>query len=254
MWIYLLAPFLALLPRRWRKALPFYDDMPWRAAAILSGLAESVIALASLMYWYSYSVTTWVSRGLDMALSGKAPPGTTDHDIGFVALVLWATHPLTWTIAFFGIEGMVRLCTALTDMVLGVFPLYLVDKIYGKIFRRGEPETPGAPKFARSHVSSYVGSVREKVLTVRLSQVPDEHRMVKDDSGEFLEIRAWRVKPEWDPPRVVRYEDRYYRLEECTRGSGPRPYVYKLRRLAAGVPGRTVLLYSPEEDPVIARR
>jgi hypothetical protein len=205
MWIYLLGPFLALLPRRWRKALPFYDAVPWRAAAILSGLAESVIALAALMSWYWYSVTSWVSRGLDTALSGKAPPGTTDHEIGYVALLLWATHPLTWTIALVGIEGMARLCGALTDTVLGIFPLYLADKIYSKIFRRGEPDLPGTPKFSQSHVSSYVGTVREKVLTARLSRIPDELCIVKNSADEFLEIRAGRSKPEWDPPRVVRY-------------------------------------------------
>ena len=45
MWIFLLGPFLSLLPERWRKALPFYQAVHWRSAAILSGLAESVIAL-----------------------------------------------------------------------------------------------------------------------------------------------------------------------------------------------------------------
>src|SRR5271170_2627492 len=69
MWIFLLGPFLSLLPERWRKALPFYQSVHWRSAAVLSGLAESVIALGGLMYWYSYSVTTWVCRGLDLGHS-----------------------------------------------------------------------------------------------------------------------------------------------------------------------------------------
>jgi len=62
------------------------------------------------------------------------------------------------------------------------------------------------------------------------------------------------TEPDWNPPRVVRYEDRYYRLEDYARGSGPRPFVYRLRRLAAGVPGRTVLVYSPDEAPITANR
>jgi hypothetical protein len=252
MLIYLLGPFLALLPNRWRRALPFYQAVSWRSAAILSGLAESVIALTALMYWYSYSVTTWVSRALDNVLSKNAPTTITDHDIGFAALVVWATHPLTWTIVLFGIEGMARLCAAFTDSVLGVFPLYLVEKIYSKIFRRGAPESASAVKFSQSHVSSYVETMKDKVLAARLSQVPDELCVMQSDAEEILEIRAWRSKPEWIPPRVVRYADRYYRLEESTRGSSPRPYIYKLRRLAKGVPGRTVLTYSPEEEPVIA--
>jgi hypothetical protein len=254
MWIFFLGPFLSLLPKRWRRSLPFYDAVRWRSASILSGLAESVIALAGLMYWYSHSVTTWVSRALDAALSGKTAPGTTDHEIGFAALLIWATHPLTWAIAFVGIEGMWRLCAAFTDSVLGVFPLYLLEAIYSAIFRRGVPQPTGTVKFSQSHVSSYVGTVKERVVTASLSQVPDELCVSKNASDEILEIRAWRAKPDWTPPRVVRYEDRYYRLEENTRGSRPRPFVYKLRRLAAGVPGRTVLTYSPDEAPILASR
>jgi hypothetical protein len=254
MWIFLLGPFLALLPLRWRKALPFYQSVPWRSAAILSGLAESAIAIAALMYWYSYSMTTWVSNALDNVLNQNAASGITDHAVGFAALVVWATHPLTWLIAFFCIEGAWRLCASFTDSVLGVFPLYLLDKIYSKIFRRGAPEPAGTVRFSQGHVSSYVGTVKEKVLTATLSQVPDELCIAKNSTEEFLEIRACRPKADWSPPRVVRYEDRYYRLEECSRKSGPRPFVYKLRRLAAGVPGRTVLIYSPDEAPVTASR
>ncbi len=254
MWVFLLGPFLSLLPKRWRKALPFYDTVRWRSASIFSGLSESVIALTALMYWYSYSVSTWVSQALDNVLSKNAPTTITDHEIGFAALLIWATHPLTWTIAFFGIEGMVRLCAAFTDTVLGTFPLYLLETIYSTIFRRGVAAPPGTVEFSQSHVSSYVGTMKEKVVSARLSQVPDELCVSKNASDEILEIRAWRAKPDWDPPRVVRYEDRYYRLEENTRGSGPRPFVYKLRRLSAGVPGRTVLTYSPDEAPILASR
>jgi hypothetical protein len=254
MWFFLLGPFLSLLPRRWRKALPFYDAVHWHSAAIFSGLAESVIALAGLIYWYSYSVTTWVSLALDNVLSKNAPTTITDHEIGFAALVIWATHPLTWAIAFVAVEGLTRVLAALADTVLGLFPLYLLEQIYSKIFRSGAPEPASAVKFSESHVSSYVGALREKVMSPRLSQVPDEHYLLKNTAEEILEIRAWRAKPDWNPPRVVRYEDRYYRLEDCARGSEPRPFVYKLRRLAAGVPGRTVLIYSPEEAPVTASR
>jgi hypothetical protein len=254
MWIYLLGPFLSLLPERWRKALPFFQAVHWHSASILSGLAESVIALTALLYWYSYSVTTWVSRALDNTLSKSAPTGITDHDIGFAALVIWATHPLTWLIALVGIEGVARTCAALTDTVLGIFPLYLLEKTYSKIFRRGAPDPAGAVKFSQSHVSSYVGTVKEKVLSARLSQVPDELCVSKNAAEEFLEIRAWCEKPDWTPPRVVRYEERYYRLEDFSRGPAPRPFVYKLRRLAAGVPGRTVLIYSPHEAPILANR
>lgn len=254
MWTYLVGPFLALLPRRWRQALPFYAAVPWRSAGILSGLGEGIAALVALLYWYSYSVTTWVSKGLDNALSKSAPTGLTDHEVGFVALMIFATHPLTWAICLGGVEGAVRLCAPFTDTVLGVFPLYLVERLYSKLSGRVEPLPLGTPTFERGHVSSYVGAVREKMTAARLAHVPDELCTMQNGSEEVLEIRCCRAKQDWDPPRVVRYEDRYYRLEESLRNQGPRPYVYKLRRLAAGVPGRSVLIYSPEEQPVMASR
>jgi hypothetical protein len=72
----------------------------------------------------------------------------------------------------------------------------------------------------------------------------------KNGSEEMMEILASRRKPDGDPPRVVRYRESYYRLEGCAICAGPRPFRYTLRRLSAGVPGRTVLLYEPE-GPVI---
>jgi hypothetical protein len=249
MWIYVLGPFLSLLPARWRKALPFSQAVSWRSAAILSGLAESVIALVALMYWYSYSVSMWVSRALDLALNGKTDPRISDHAVGFAALLVWSTHPLTWGIVFFGIEGMVRLCGAFTDTVLSVFPLYLVEKIYSKIFRSAEPEAPYDVKFSQSHVTSYVGALRDKVATAKLSQVPDELCVAKNDSEEFLEIRASRAKPDWTPPRVVRYEDRYYRLEESSRSSGPRSFVYKCGDWRLACPAAACSFIRPPRNP-----
>ena len=162
-------------------------------------------------------MTSWVSRGLDNTLSKSSP---TDYHrymrcrLSPVSSDLRATHPLTWAIAYFGIEGMARACAALTDTVLGVFPLYLLEKIYSKISRRAEPEPAGAVKFSQSHISSYVDTMKEKVVTARLLPVPDELCVAKNGPEEILEIRAWCAKPDWTPPRTVRYEDRYYRLEE----------------------------------------
>ena len=254
MWTYLLGPFLSLLPRRWRNALPFFQSVNWRPAAILSGMAESVIALVALMYWYWFSMSTWISRLLDLALVGKTAPGTTDHHIATAALLVWSTHPVTLGIAFFGLEGMARLCAAFTDTILGTFPLYLLEKIFWMFFRIPREQAPQSVKFSQSHVSSYVGAIRDKVTAAKSSQVSDELCVAKNASEEILEIRAGRAKPEWTPPRVIRFEDRYYRLEECSRGSSPRPFVYKLRRLPAGVPGRTVLIYSPDAEPVKVSR
>ena len=252
---YLLGPFLALLPRRWRNLLPLGSAVEWRWATVLSGLAEALIALIAAMYWYSYSMSTWVSNALDAALAGKMGPGVTDQEIGFTALVVWATHPLTWVIALGGIEGTVRLVSAaFTETNLGIFPLFVLDKIIGRLSGSSGPGAARAAGYSQGNLSSYAGAIREKVMAKGLAEVPDELCITGSPPDEMLEIRACRKKTDWNPPRTVRYESNYYRLEACARGMPPRPFRYTLRKLSAGVMGRTVLIYSPEAEPVLAKK
>jgi hypothetical protein len=251
---YLLGPFLALLPRRWRKSLPRGSGVEWGRATVLSGFAEGAVALAALLYWYSYYMNLLVNNGLDSALSGKMG-GATDHAIGFTALVIWATHPLTWLLAYAGVEGSVRLAgAAFTETNLGILPLFLLDKIIVKLSGRNEPNATKAAGYKEGNLSSYAGAIKEKTLLKKLPQVPDEMCIRGDGPEEMLEIRACRRKPDWNPPRTVRYRDSFYRLEACSDGVPPRPFRYTLRKLSAGVMGRTVLIYTPEETPVLARK
>ena len=252
MLIYLLGPLLALFPRRWRKLLPAGSAVEWRRATVLSGFGEAVIALIALMYWYSYYMAVMADHGLDAAPTGKLPSGVTDHGIGFAALLIWATHPLTWLIAYAGVEGSVRfLGAALTETDLGILPLFLLDKIIGKFSGRSEPSLAKAAGYSQSNLSSFVDAIREKAMVKRL---PDELCFSGSVPDELLEIRACRRKADWNPPRTVRFQDSYYRLEALSGGSAPRPFRYTLRKLPAGVMGRTVLVYSPGDAPVLAKR
>jgi hypothetical protein len=252
---YLLGPFLALLPQRWRKLLPFGSRVEWHRATVLSGFGEAAVALVATLYWYSYYVNLLVDRGWDSAFGGKMGPNVTDHAIGFTALVIWATHPLTLLLAYAGLEGSVRLVgAAFTETNLGIFPLFLVEKIIRKLSGRSEPSAAKTAGFSEGNLSSYAGAIREKAILRRLPQVPDELFVSGSGADETLEIRASRRKVDWNPPRTVRYQDAFYRLEACADGAPPRPYRYTLRKLSAGVMGRTVLIYSPEEEPVLAKK
>jgi hypothetical protein len=252
MWTYIVGPIVSLLPKGWRKALPFSGDIHWAHAATLSGFAELVLALAGLLKWYSISMTTWVNRGLEVALNGNAGSGITDQAIGAMAWFMWANHPLTWILGYFSVEGAVRLCgAAFSDSLLGTLPLFLVDKVV-RVFLGGSKtaqaqEAPGA-------ASSFFGAIGEKVLESSLPVSADEISFQRSGTEEILEIRASRKKADWDPPRVVRFDGNYYRLEECSKCPGPRPFRYSLRKLPAGVPGRKVLLYEPEAAQVAAKR
>ncbi len=246
MWTFLLGPFIAIFPKRCRESLPFSKQVQWGPAAAISGLAESTIALVALGYWYMHAMTAWVNRGVESAMSGKMGPGVTDQAIGSVALVIWATHPLTLFLGYVGFEGAIRLCSAFTGNALGIFPLFLIDKIFATVFLRGATEnTQSVP--SSSGNSSLAGALRDKFLTVSVPVVSDELCFRKSATENILEVRTSRRKKDWTAPRIVRYENSYYRLEADSLTSPPRPYLYTLRQLPAGVPGRTVLLYSPSD-------
>ena len=250
MWTYTIGPFLALLPKTWRKALPFAGSIDWPRAVTLSGFAELVLAIFGLMQWYSISMTTWVNRGLEVAMSGKAGPGITDHAIGLMAWFMWANHPLTWLLGYLFVDGAVRLCgAAFSESLLGTLPLFLVDKAV-RVFFGGSKTAEEAPGAA----SSFFGAVSEKLLESSVPVTVDEISFRQSGTDEILEIRASRKKPDWDPPKVIRVEETYYRLEESSKCPGARPFRYTLRKLSAGVPGRKVLLYEPRDAVVSERR
>ena len=249
---FLLGPFLAALPKRWRQSLPMQKLIEWQIASVLSGFAEFLFGVAMMLFWYSYSVTTWVSRGLDAALAGKTGPNVNDQQIGFMAIFIFATHPLTWLIAYVAVEGSIRLVgAAFAENNLGILPLFVADKIFLKVTGQSGPGIAQAAGYTETNLSSYVGAIREKTRVMRTAIIPDELCVTREGGDEFLEIRACRTKPDWTPPRTVKYQDTFYRLEESPRGSEPRPFRYRLRRLSAGVMSRTVLVYAPEEAPVV---
>ena len=255
MFTFLLGPFLAVLPKRWRYSLPLLKSMRWRTPCLLSGFGELVLGIVAYMYWYSYSMNTWVSRGLDAAIAGKMDPRVTDHDITIMSLFIFATSPLTWAILYVGLEGSVRLLgAAFSESYLGVLPLFLLDKVFLKVTGQGGPGIAQASGYTETNMSSYVGAIREKARVIGTAVIPDELWVTREGADEFMEIRACRGKPDWVPPRTVLYQDTFYRLEAWTKGSGARPFHYRLRRLSAGVMSRTVLVYAPEQEPVVSEK
>jgi hypothetical protein len=248
MWTYIIGPLLAFLPKTWRKGLPFFDSVNWAHAVTLSGLAEFAISVAGLLQWYSVSMTTWVNRGLNVAMNAGPASGITDHAIGAMAWLMWANHPLTWALGYFTVEGAVRMCgAAFSDSLPGTLPLVLIDKSM-RLFsgKSAVRKVPGA-------ASEFITVVGEKILESSVPLSADQVSFLRSGTEEIMEICASRRKPGWDPPQVVRVGESYYRLEEFSKFTGARPFRYKLRRLAAGVPGRKVLLYELESQATIAK-
>jgi hypothetical protein len=243
---YILGPLLALLPSRWRASLPAALYVDWQKAGIVSGFAEIAAATFAMMQWYSYSMMRWVDNAVAAAVDGKLGPEVTTHQIAGAAYAVWMTHPVTWVIAYFGVEGTVRLVSAaFTDSVFGTLPLALVDKVIATIFGHRRPGVPSNGDKPSGGFASPVSAIRDKVMTATLPQVPDELSFLENSAGKFLEIRACRAKEDWIPPKIVHYENSYYRLEAHSRGPAPRPFIYVLLKLSAGVPSRSVLQYQP---------
>lgn len=249
MWGLLAGTLLSTFPKHWRKTIPAADSIPWERAAALSGILESLAAIGGLLFWYSRSVTTWAANALDSALRGGPESAVPSQVIGFAALVLWVLHPLTWILGYFVTEGAIRvLGAAFTGHVLGTLPLFLTDWVYGKLTHR-QPEGDSLHSLGmKAYTISFLSMIRDRWQIGRLPQVPDELVYFQEGEDQYLLIKACRPKAEWNPPRIVRVDDGYYRLEETTRGVAPRPFVHRLRRLSAGVPGRTVLVYKTNEQ------
>jgi hypothetical protein len=231
---------LSLLPRRWRESHLLFSSIHWPIAAALSGMLESFFALLAFLYWYSYSVTHWAEDAVYSAIQKGAsiPP----HTVGFAAFALMFLHPLTWLIAWWALEGAVRfLGAAFTGSVLGILPLFLLDKVWTRFTSSPRAEHPAD---TQNNWSSFFSSIRQRAAFLRNPALPDEVRYSEDATGEVMSIASSRPKSGWEPPRIIRCNDIYYRLEATSERPDPRPFLYVLRRLPAGVPGRTVISYS----------
>lgn len=240
---------LSFLPRRWRSALSSNESVRLVHATVLSGLFESLLAFFALVSWYSHSVTTWAANALDSALRNGPERAVPGQAIGFSALVLWMIHPLTWFIAFFVFEGLVRLlAAAFTDQIFATLPLAFADWCIGKATGRAPEGDARHTPSARKALQSIISTAKDRVTAARFSEVADELTEHTEDSEVILEIHSSRTKPEWTPPKTVRIGKSYFRLEHLAEGQAPRPFIYRLRRVAAGAPGRTVIVYeSPRE-------
>jgi hypothetical protein len=193
-WGYILGPFLAFLPSRWRATWFANRHLPWRGATIASGILQLIMVPSVVIYFRQYQ---------------------------YFFIVGNFTDPGTWLVFYLFFEGVGRSVAAATT-----------------------GETPGTLLLAAP--DRLLLYVRRKLAPAPPPLIPD--LVTRDDSRSDwqLRIECSRAKREWSAGRLLRYEDRYYRITSCWEEGGPRPFVYLLSALAAGVPSRTVIIYSPE--------
>jgi hypothetical protein len=251
MWRLVLGIVLSLLPKRWRDGPGLQQVIPWERAAIVSAILESLLALGALVAWYSHSVSSWAAEALDSALRGGPPAAYSGQELGLSAFVLWLLHPQTWLVGCFAFEGMVRMLAAVsTEQIFGTLPLAMVDWCYGKATGRPLQGDDLLAPGGKAQWRPFVSALKEKMLVRRLPEVDDQVLEVGGSEGEFLlETHSSRPKQEWIPPKIVKIADAYFRLENVEMRKSARPSIFRLRRLAAGVPGRAVIVYDAPLPP-----
>lgn len=212
---FILGPVIALLPRRWREDLvATRGNVSLVPGAIISGVAEAILGLAALIAWYSIFVTMAAQ-----AVATSSGPGAGNSRIGMYAYVLFWLNPITWVVAYFGLEGTIRaVCAISTDQVYGVLPLVLIERIV-RALKPAKQEPP---------------------------LVADE--VLPGGSGCDMKIACCRSRSEWAYPFTIRYGGAFFQVVASTRlGAGVRPYIYSLRRLPPGEVARGLKDYDPED-------
>jgi hypothetical protein len=218
-WNFAFGPVLSLLPERWRDNRYGAAAINWPRAAMISGAIQFVTGPIFLLVWYSYAIGGFASQAVEKIL-GHTPAalmdGLKEQHVGFMGLMIVAAHPFTWVLGYFMVEGAVRgLSGAITNEAPGSLPLVALDGFWSRIAH---------PKPA---------------------DVAD--LVTRDDLRKDwqLKIEANAPKRGWEIGRIVKFEKRYYRVESSVDAAWPRPAVYFLARLAAGVPSSSVIFYEP---------
>lgn len=212
---YLLGPIATFLPRRWREKV--FQTTPNRLAraTILSGILEAALTLVALVVWYSIYVTL-ASR----AISSSRGAADASERVGLFAYIWFWLNPITWLVAYFGLEGVVRSTAALsTGESYGTLPLFLIELLGRKFVRSAPPILP---------------LVCDEITT--------------GDATCDMKVTSCRAKAEWKYPFTIRYEGAYFQVvADIHLGAGPRPYVYSLRRLPPGEVARGLKEYRPSD-------
>jgi len=198
---FLLALLLSLLPPRYRHSVSHKAGGFVLPAAQTTAFAEIVIA--SVLYakgFVDYIPNTWIS-----------PAAFLEY------LFTWQGFCL----AFFFLDGVVRLLGALAGQAIGVIPLYLLAWIHGVFEQRS----------MRKHECPLVADRIERA----------------DASTQELRIATCRPRKNWDKWMTVMYEEKLYEIAGAELAAPPRPYIYVLRPKPDSKVVRGLHRYHPDE-------
>jgi hypothetical protein len=254
MWPLLTAPLLVLLPARWRKrAAPGDAPINLRIASAVIGVVQCVTGFLALAWWYSWSAEHWTSHVVSRAADAHPLTDVAPYQLGLLGLTLFASSPITWLVALWSIEGVARiLAAAITSEIFATLPLALIAAAIA-LFRPQDPDDARST----SPAHGFAAFLRRLLSEKTHAPAPDVLTPFKDAHGELLRVASSHTKPDWEAGRILYISGDFYRMDELTeRYSGApthpdgaaRPFLYKLRRLEAGVLTPRTLRYDPPAD------
>lgn len=122
-------------------------------------------------------------------------------------------------LAFFFVDGAIRLLAAVAGQSLGTIPLYVVAWID----------------------EWRLGRIKKK------AEVPLVADLVEPSGDDGLRIQSCRTRKNWDKWMTVMYEEKLYEIANAEIAAPPRPYVYLLRPKPESKVIRGLHRYHPEE-------
>ncbi|MGH9651309.1 MAG: hypothetical protein ACRD3I_12670, partial [Terriglobales bacterium] len=236
---FLLSIFLSFLPRRYRIRLSVYAGMDLRNGALVSGIIEGFVCLGIFIVRYLGFIQAKVGelgeRAIAKGAEGVLAAPAVQYGMGYVSMVEYLLHPLTWLVIYFALEGTVRaVAAATTEETIGTLPLHVV-----------------------AWADEKFGDWRmERALGPRVADIVESIYSPDYD----LRIFTCRPKRNWDRMITVSYQGQFYEVLGQQDGKSPQPFVYRLRKSKPGRVVRAVHDYDPEEvlrnvsDPSLAAR
>ena len=196
---FLFALLLSFVPPHFRRPFVHHARTHLVRASLASGFFE--IVLVAILY----------ARGFIEYIpkASIGPAASIEFFFSWQGMVL----------AFFFVDGAVRLLAAVAGQSLGTIPLYVVAWL-------DEWRTRRARKKAE------------------LPLVPD---LVEPTGGDGLRILSCRTRKNWDKWMTVMVEEKLYEIASAEITSPPRPYVYVLRPKPESKVIRGLHRYDPDE-------
>src|SRR5262249_34024105 len=198
---FFLALLLSFLPKQYRGVLAHKTGTHLVRAACITAFFE--IILAAVLY----------AAGLfDYFPNASIGPAA------------FLQYFFTWRgllLAFFFLDGAIRILASITGQALGTLPLYAVAWIHGMLDSRAAKKR------------------KLPLVTDLVEQLP----------GQENELRILSCLPRenWDKWMTVMYDEKLYEIVGAELAANPRPYVYYLRIKPESKVIRGLHRYSPDE-------